>query len=223
MLGWGAFIAVLLFIGMLPGFLASSSFCRCWAMPRGTSTAARWSGIEKGRPKAPSASRPGRIKARRASASVPPGPQPGQGVLRPWPAGLPDADGPFEMRAAFDGDGLVDDVSLDPRGRGQAHLQPAHAAHDAAIDHDVIGHDLAPDVALSPTVSRCARMSPSTVPSTWMSPVVRRLPTTVRSDDRTEADALPLGAEGTKSCWVWSRFASGALGFSPRPAWGRAR
>jgi hypothetical protein len=69
-------------------------------------------------------------------------------------------------------------------------------------------------VALSPTVSRWARMSPSTVPSTWMSPVVRRLPTTVRSDDRTEVTALPLGAEGVKSMLGLVIGASGALGFS---------
>ena len=49
------------------------------------------------------------------------------------------------MRAAFDRDGLVNDVALDPRGRRQAHLQTAHAAHDAAVDHDVVRHDLAAD------------------------------------------------------------------------------
>src|SRR5690606_31996391 len=73
-------------------------------------------------------------------------------------------------------------------------------------------------VALSPTVSRWARMSPSTVPSTWMSPVVRRLPTTVRSEDRIEVTALPLGAVGVKSIEGFVTGASGALGVCPS-AW----
>ena len=49
------------------------------------------------------------------------------------------------MRARLDRDGLVDDVALDPRGGGQADLEAPHAAHDAAVDHDVIGDDLALD------------------------------------------------------------------------------
>src|SRR6056297_3950703 len=48
-------------------------------------------------------------------------------------------------------------------------------------------------VAPSPMVSRCARISPSIVPSTWMSPVVLRLPVTCRSEDSTEAGGLALG------------------------------
>ena len=47
------------------------------------------------------------------------------------------------MRAAFDGDGLVDDVAFNPRGRGQADFQAADAADHPAVDHDVIGDDLA--------------------------------------------------------------------------------
>ncbi len=54
-------------------------------------------------------------------------------------------DGAFEMRTALDGDGLVDDVALDPRGGGQAHLEAAHPADDAAVDDHVIGGDLALD------------------------------------------------------------------------------
>ena len=47
-----------------------------------------------------------------------------------------------------------------------------------------------------------------------MSPVVRRLPTTVRSDDRTEAAALPFGAEGVNSMLGLVIGVSGVLGFS---------
>src|SRR6056297_90641 len=54
-------------------------------------------------------------------------------------------------------------------------------------------------VALSPTVSRCARMSPSTVPSTLMSPVVLRLPVMCRSLDRIDAAGFALGAEALNS------------------------
>ena len=49
------------------------------------------------------------------------------------------------MRATFDGDGLVDDVTLDPRTGGQAHFQPANPANDPAIDDHVIGRNLAFD------------------------------------------------------------------------------
>ena len=49
------------------------------------------------------------------------------------------------MRTAFDGDGLVDDVAFDPRGGGQTDLQTTHTAHDAAVDHDVIGGDFTLD------------------------------------------------------------------------------
>ena len=42
-------------------------------------------------------------------------------------------------------------------------------------------------VALSPTTRVWARMSPSTMPSIWMSPLVSTLPWIVRSDDSTEA------------------------------------
>jgi hypothetical protein len=51
-------------------------------------------------------------------------------------------------------------------------------------------------VAPSPMVNRWARMSPSTVPSTWMSPVVFMLPVTVRSDDSTEAGGFAFGVAG---------------------------
>ena len=50
----------------------------------------------------------------------------------------------FEMGAGFDGDGLVDDVALDPGGGGQPHLEATDAADDAAIDHDLVRDDLAP-------------------------------------------------------------------------------
>src|SRR3990167_1905628 len=50
-----------------------------------------------------------------------------------------------------------------------------------------------------------------------MSPVVRRLPTTVRSADNTEAATLPLGAEGVKSIEGLFTGASGALGLSASP------
>ncbi len=49
----------------------------------------------------------------------------------------------FEMRAAFDRDGLMNDVTLDAGGRGQADLEATHAAHNAAIDHHVIGNHFA--------------------------------------------------------------------------------
>ena len=42
------------------------------------------------------------------------------------------------MRAALDGDGLVDDVTLDARGGCQADLEAAHTSDDAAIDHNVV-------------------------------------------------------------------------------------
>ena len=42
------------------------------------------------------------------------------------------------MGTRFDGDRLVDDVAFDPRRRGQAHLQAAYLAHDAAINHNVV-------------------------------------------------------------------------------------
>jgi hypothetical protein len=49
------------------------------------------------------------------------------------------------MGARLDGDGLVDDVALDPRGGGEAHLEAAHPADDAAVDDHVVGDELAPD------------------------------------------------------------------------------
>jgi hypothetical protein len=54
--------------------------------------------------------------------------------------------GAFEMGARLDRDGLVNDVALDPRGGGQAHLETAHAARDLAGDHHVVGHDLTLDI-----------------------------------------------------------------------------
>ena len=47
------------------------------------------------------------------------------------------------MRAAFNGDGFVDDVTLNPRRSGQSHFKPAHAAHNAAINHHIIGNTFA--------------------------------------------------------------------------------
>ena len=49
------------------------------------------------------------------------------------------------MRAAFNGDGFVDDVAFNTRGRGQADLQATHAAYDAAVDHNVVGNHFAFD------------------------------------------------------------------------------
>ena len=45
----------------------------------------------------------------------------------------------FKVGTGFDGDGLVDDVAFDPRGRGQTDLEPADTTDDAAVDHDIIG------------------------------------------------------------------------------------
>ncbi len=47
------------------------------------------------------------------------------------------------MRAALDGDRLVNDVAFDARGIGEAHLQAAQAADDATVDHDILGDDFA--------------------------------------------------------------------------------
>lgn len=54
-------------------------------------------------------------------------------------------DRAFEMRAAFDGDGLVHDVTFDPRGCGQADFQPAYLADYPAIDDHVVGQAFALD------------------------------------------------------------------------------
>lgn len=53
--------------------------------------------------------------------------------------------GAFEMRAAFDGDRLVDDVALDTRGRGQADLESANTANNTPVNHDIIGNTFALD------------------------------------------------------------------------------
>jgi len=42
------------------------------------------------------------------------------------------------MGTAFDCDGLVDDVTLDPRAGRQADLEAAHATDDATVDDNVI-------------------------------------------------------------------------------------
>src|SRR5690606_26069950 len=51
----------------------------------------------------------------------------------------------FEVSAALDGDGLVDDVALDARGGAEPHLQPAQPSDDAAVDHDFLRDHLAAD------------------------------------------------------------------------------
>jgi len=51
----------------------------------------------------------------------------------------------FEMRAALDCDCLVDDITLDTCRGGQTHLQTAHAAHDTAVDDNVVGDHFALD------------------------------------------------------------------------------
>ena len=47
------------------------------------------------------------------------------------------------MRAAFDGDGFVNDVALNLCRRGQPHFQAAHPADHMAIDHNIIRNDFA--------------------------------------------------------------------------------
>src|SRR5690606_13946211 len=69
-------------------------------------------------------------------------------------------------------------------------------------------------VALSPTVKRCARMSPSTTPSTWMSPEVFTLPVMVRSAERTEAPGFGFGAVDMQSKAGFEAADSGAFGGS---------
>ena len=49
------------------------------------------------------------------------------------------------MGAAFDRDGLMDDVAFDLSRRSEAHFQPAHAALYMAVDDDVVGDDFAGD------------------------------------------------------------------------------
>ena len=49
------------------------------------------------------------------------------------------------MGAAFDCDGLVDDVAFDTRGRGQTDFQTAYTAHDTSIDNHIISGDFALD------------------------------------------------------------------------------
>lgn len=52
---------------------------------------------------------------------------------------------PFEMRAALDSDGLVDDIPLDTRGGRQPDLNSANAAHNPARHDHIIGDNLAFD------------------------------------------------------------------------------
>lgn len=47
------------------------------------------------------------------------------------------------MRTGFDGDGLMDDVAFDLRGRGQAHLDTTQPTDDAAIHDHLVGQHLA--------------------------------------------------------------------------------
>ena len=58
-------------------------------------------------------------------------------------------------------------------------------------------------------VNKWARMSPSTVPSTWMSPVVLMLPVTCKSWDKTDAGGFAFGADGGGAAAV-----VGAAGFA---------
>lgn len=49
----------------------------------------------------------------------------------------------LEMRTRLYGDGLVDDITLNPRRGCQAHLEAAHTAHDAAMNNHIIGNQFA--------------------------------------------------------------------------------
>ena len=49
------------------------------------------------------------------------------------------------MRTGFDGDGFMDDVTFDAGGGCQTHFQATHAAHDTAVDDNVIGNHFAFD------------------------------------------------------------------------------
>ena len=51
-------------------------------------------------------------------------------------------------------------------------------------------------VSTPPTISICARTSPSTVPSTWMSPLDLTLPMMVRSEERTDGAGFAGFAAG---------------------------
>ena len=52
-------------------------------------------------------------------------------------------NGALKMRAAFDGDCFVDDVTLDTCRRCQANLQATQAANNTAIYNNVVGDDFA--------------------------------------------------------------------------------
>ena len=49
------------------------------------------------------------------------------------------------MGAALDGDGLVDDVTLNARRGGQADFQTTDTTDDATVDHNVISNHFAFD------------------------------------------------------------------------------
>lgn len=49
------------------------------------------------------------------------------------------------MRTALDGDGLMDDVTLDACGRCEADLEAAYTAYDATVHHNIIGNHFAFD------------------------------------------------------------------------------
>ncbi len=103
------------------------------------------------------------------------------------------------MRTAFDGDGLVDDVAFDPRGRGQAHFQTTHTADHAAIDHDIIGDNFAADGG---RFANGQQMGADIAFNNAFNLNIAsglQVADHVRSEDNTDADALPLGADGVKS------------------------
>ena len=47
------------------------------------------------------------------------------------------------MRAALNGDGFVDDITLNTGLRCEAHFDPANTANNAAIDHNIICYTFA--------------------------------------------------------------------------------
>ena len=67
------------------------------------------------------------------------------------------------MRAALNGDGFVNNVTLNLRRRGQPHFQATHTADHMAIDHNVIGDDFAFDGrAFANSQQMCANVAVDT-------------------------------------------------------------
>jgi len=49
------------------------------------------------------------------------------------------------MGPRFDGDCFVDDIAFNPGAGRKPHFEPADAAHDTAIDNNIIGNHFAAD------------------------------------------------------------------------------